>query len=136
MKNFFPYTTPCYLIFAICYLIPMTFLPENIFLKIIAGDIPSEKIYESETVLAFKDIRPKAAHHILIIPKKEITTLMDAQDEDAQLLGQLLLAANQVAQKLGLEGYKIHVNVGEKGGQVVPHLHLHILSPDYQSTIG
>jgi len=113
----------------------MSFLPENIFLKIISGEIPSNKVYETDEILAFRDITPKAKTHILIIPKAEIVTAKDVTTENTELFGELFLAAKIIAEQEGLSGYKLHMNVDETGGQVVPHLHLHLLSPDYKSNL-
>ena len=111
----------------------MPFLPTNIFLKIISQELPSKKVYEDNEILAFHDINPKAETHIIIIPKEEIVTAKDITQENCELFGKLFLAAKQIAEDLNLEGYKLHMNVGEKGGQVVPHLHLHLLSSDFKS---
>jgi len=100
-----------------------------LFCKIVEGSIPSAKVYEDEHVLAFKDIQPQAPVHLLVIPKKHIPTLNDAAPEDAELLGRVLLAARQVAREAGLaeDGYRIVNNCGRDGGQVVFHLHFHVL---------
>lgn len=113
----------------------MSFLSENIFKKIIDREIPSDIVYETEDILAFRDISPKAKVHILIIPKKEIVTAQEVSPENIALFGDFFLAAKKIAQQEKLKGYKLHMNVGEEGGQVVPHLHLHLLSPDYQSPL-
>ncbi len=113
----------------------MVFLPENIFAKIIAGELPCEKVYEDELVFAFRDIAPKAQTHVLICPKQAIVTARDVTLETVPVLGHLYWAAKQIADELDLEGYKLHMNVGEAGGQVVPHVHLHLLSSDYESVL-
>lgn len=113
----------------------MTFMPTNIFAKIITGEIPSNKVYETDNILAFHDIAPKANTHIVIITKQELKTAKEVSTENTALFGELFLAAKHIAQDLKLEGYKLHMNVDEAGGQVVPHLHLHMLSPDYKSTL-
>lgn len=113
----------------------MAFLPENIFKKIIDGEIPCNKVYEDQEILAFHDIAPKAKTHILIIPKEEIITAQEVTEKNTQLFGKLFLAAKKIAEQENLEGYKLHMNVGEKGGQVVPHLHLHLLSPDFKTSL-
>lgn len=110
----------------------MAFLPENIFKKIITGELPCSKVYEDEEILAFHDIAPKAKTHILIIPKEEIITAQEVSEKNTQLFGKLFLVAKKIAKQENLEGYKLHMNVGEKGGQIVPHLHLHLLSPDFK----
>ncbi len=113
----------------------MTFLPTNPFLGIITGKTPTKVVYETDTVMAFYDIAPQAKTHILIIPKRELVTAKDMTADDAQLMGELILASKVIAEELGLEGYKLHMNVGEAGGQVVPHVHLHMLSSDYASSL-
>ena len=101
---------------------------ETIFSKIIRREIPADIIYEDNLVLAFKDIHPQAPVHILVIPKKPIPTLADAESQDHALLGHLLLTAKRVAQEAGLKnGYRVVINAGDDGGQTVHHLHLHIL---------
>lgn len=101
---------------------------ETIFSKIIRREIPANIVYEDDLALAFKDVNPQAPVHILVIPKKPIPKLADAESEDAALLGHLLLTAKRVAQEAGLQnGYRIVINTGADGGQTVYHLHLHIL---------
>ncbi|HWD19855.1 MAG TPA: histidine triad nucleotide-binding protein [Verrucomicrobiae bacterium] len=101
----------------------------TIFEKIIAREIPAAIVYEDDLVLAFRDVSPKAPTHVLIVPKKCVPRLADAQPADHQLLGHLLLKAAHVAASLGLDktGYRIVINNGPDGGETVPHLHLHIL---------
>lgn len=99
----------------------------SIFTKIINKEIPAKIEYEDELCIVFHDIHPKAPVHLLIVPKKEIATIMEAQDEDQALLGHLILMARNMGKKLGLEGYKLQFNVGEKGGQEVFHIHLHLM---------
>lgn len=113
----------------------MAFLDSDIFAKIVAGEIPCEKVWESGSILAFRDIEPKAEIHILIIPKKNLITAHEVDTSNLELFGELFLAAKIIADQLGLPGYKLHMNVGEAGGQVVPHVHLHLLSPDYASPL-
>jgi len=100
-----------------------------LFCRIIAGDIPSNKVYEDEHVPAFHDISPAAPTHILLIPKKHLAAVKDATPADTGLLGELMFRAAEVARQQGLEeaGYRIVVNTGGHGGQTVFHLHLHIL---------
>lgn len=100
-----------------------------LFCKIIAGEIPSNKVYSDEDIYAFQDINPAAPQHILIIPKKHLTDISSANDEDEALLGKLLLKANQIAkdQCLDKNGFRYVINTGRDGGQTVFHLHLHIL---------
>lgn len=98
----------------------------SIFKKIIDGEIPCKKVLENETCLAFYDINPQAPIHVLIIPKKEIK---DFNSLDTQTMSELLEFSHQVVKTLGLEekGYRLITNVGENGGQEVPHLHFHLL---------
>ena len=99
-----------------------------LFCKIIAGEIPANKAYEDDQVCAFHDISPAAPTHILIIPKKHIAAVKDADQSDAVLLGNLMLKAADIAREQGLEqGYRFVVNTGDNGGQTVYHIHLHIL---------
>ncbi|QMS91969.1 histidine triad nucleotide-binding protein [Nostoc edaphicum CCNP1411] len=101
---------------------------ETIFSKIISREIPADIVYEDDLSLAFKDIHPQAPVHILVIPKKPIAQLADAESEDHALLGHLLLTAKRVAEEAGLKnGYRVVINTGDDGGQTVHHLHLHIL---------
>ncbi len=99
----------------------------TIFKKIIDGEIPSDKVYEDEHVLAFRDANPAAPVHILVVPKKEIVNLFDASDDDAQLLGRLMLAARRVAEQEGLTDFRLVANNGAGAGQSVFHLHLHVI---------
>jgi histidine triad (HIT) family protein len=100
-----------------------------LFCKIIAGEIPSNKVYEDDAVYAFHDINPAAPSHILVIPKKHLNAVNAASEEDQALLGHLLLKANAIAAEQGLadEGFRYVINTGNGGGQTVYHLHLHIL---------
>ena len=99
-----------------------------IFCKIAAGDIPSNKAYEDDRILAFYDLDPQAPVHVLIIPKKHIDSLGAAADEDEELLGYILIKARDIAAQLGLEnGFRVVINTGEDGGQTVRHLHVHLL---------
>ncbi|WP_409341335.1 histidine triad nucleotide-binding protein [Paenibacillus sp. MBLB4367] len=100
-----------------------------IFCKIIEGSIPSKKIYEDDEVLAFHDIQPAAAAHALIIPKKHIATMNDAGEEDWHLIGRVHRAAQIVAKELGVaeSGYRLINNCGKDGGQIVFHIHYHLL---------
>lgn len=101
----------------------------TLFEKIIARQIPADIVYEDDTVLAFRDIKPHAPTHVLIVPKKVIPRIADAQPADEQILGHLLLKAAHVAEKLGLKstGYRLVINNGPHAGESVPHLHCHIL---------
>ena len=103
---------------------------ESIFTKIINGTIPSEILYHDDLVTAFKDINPKAQHHILIVTNKQIHTVSDVEDCDEQMLGHLFLVAKKIAKDLGVaeSGYRLIVNCGPDGGQEVPHIHMHLLA--------
>lgn len=104
-------------------------MSETIFGKIIAGEIPSEFLYEDEHCIAINDISPQAPVHVLVIPKRCIPRLADAELEDQALLGHLMLAAGKVAEQLGVaEAFRLIVNNGAGAGQTVFHLHLHILA--------
>jgi histidine triad (HIT) family protein len=101
----------------------------TIFTKIINREIPATIVYEDDLCLAFRDINPQAPTHVLLIPKKEIPRLVDAQPEDQALLGHLILAANRIAQQLGVEdAFRLVINNGEDVGQSVFHIHFHILA--------
>jgi len=104
-------------------------LADCIFCKIVEGSIPSKKVLETDTVLAFHDIQPAAPVHVLLIPKKHIPTMNDVTADDASVLGDIALAAQQVAETLGIKerGYRLINNCNEEGGQVVYHLHVHLL---------
>lgn len=103
-------------------------MSETIFSKIIRKEVPADIIYEDDLTIAFRDINPQAPVHILVIPKKPIPQLSDAESEDHALMGHLLLTAKRVAKAIGLDnGYRLVINNGSDGGQTVHHLHLHIL---------
>ena len=101
-----------------------------IFCKIIKGEIPSEKVYEDEDVIAFKDINPVTPIHILVIPKKHIATLLDVTEEDSHLISKLFVAINKIAKQIGIEesGFRIVANCGKDSGQEVMHIHFHLLA--------
>ena len=100
-----------------------------IFCQIVAKILPAELVYEDDHVLAFPDIRPIAPTHILVIPKKHIASLREAESDDLALMGHLLMAGQTIALQQGLspDGFRAVMNVGDNGGQTVYHLHLHIL---------
>lgn len=99
-----------------------------LFCKIIAGQIPSKKVYEDERAYAFEDINPQAPTHVLIIPKRHVAGLKEAQAEDAEIIGYCHLVAAKLARERGIEdGYRTVFNVGARAGQSVFHLHLHLL---------
>ena len=98
-----------------------------LFCKIIDKSIPATIIYEDNEILAFYDIAPKADVHFLLIPKLHIESMLDLNQSHHILMGQMMLKANELAVRLGLEGYKVQINTGVKGGQEVFHLHMHVL---------
>ena len=104
-------------------------MEDCIFCKIVKGDIPSEKVYEDELILAFKDINPEAPIHIVVIPKKHIESLNEVTEKDADRVAHIYIKTKELAQELGInkKGYRIVTNCGEQGGQTVNHLHFHVL---------
>lgn len=99
-----------------------------IFCKIAAGEIPSTKVYEDDTVVAFRDLDPQAPTHVLIIPKEHIPSADALTEENAAIVAHIFLVAKEIAAKEGLDaGYRIVNNCGEDGGQTVKHLHFHLL---------
>ena len=104
-------------------------MSRTLFEKIAAREIPADLIYEDELVVAFRDVKPQAPVHVLIVPKKPIPRIAEAGADDHRMLGHLLLKAAEVAATLGLKenGYRLVINNGPDGGESVPHLHCHIL---------
>lgn len=104
-------------------------MADCLFCKIVEGTIPSEKVYEDDDFLAFKDINPQSPLHVLVIPKKHVEKLSDCDEGNAALLSGLMLTANRVARETGIDqsGYRVTINSGKEGGQVVFHLHLHLM---------
>ncbi len=104
----------------------------TLFEKIIEREIPADIVYEDDDAIAFHDISPQAPIHILVIPKKPIPRVGEAEDEDQGLLGHLLIVARKVATGLGfnntVDGFRLVINNGKQGGEAVPHLHIHLLS--------
>ena len=100
-----------------------------LFCRIVRGEIPSDRVFENDDVIAFRDIDPKAPTHVLVIPRRHITSLDHAEPGDEVLLGRVMAAATEVARAEGLPatGWRAVVNVGEGGGQSVFHLHVHVL---------
>ena len=99
-----------------------------IFCKIVRGEIPSSKVYEDDEVLGFKDIHPSAPVHVLLVPKKHIARLSEAQAADHSVLGKMMLVAPQVAREQGsVDGFRTIINDGRVGRQDVFHLHMHVL---------
>lgn len=104
-------------------------MEETLFTKIINREIPADIVYEDDLCLAFKDINPQAPLHILVIPKKHIAKISDAEKDDQDLLGYLLLKARMIAKDQGYgEAFRLVINNGENAGQTVFHLHIHILA--------
>jgi histidine triad (HIT) family protein len=103
-----------------------------IFCKIVEGKIPAKKVFEDEDMLAFNDISPIRPVHVLVIPKKHITSLATATPEDALVLGKMLAKANEIAVSQGSpDGFRVIINTGRVGQQEVQHLHIHIVGgPD------
>lgn len=104
-------------------------MADCLFCKMVSGEIQPNKVYENNDVLAFEDINPQAPVHVLVVPKRHISTLNDVQADDAELIGKLYLAARQVAQDKGVaeRGYRTLINCNAEAGQSVFHVHLHLL---------
>ena len=100
-----------------------------LFCKIINGEIPSEKVYEDEYVYAFNDISPTAPVHVLIVPKKHISTINDINEEDCALIGRIYLCAKKIAKEKGIaeDGYRVVTNCNKMAGQTVFHIHFHLI---------
>lgn len=100
-----------------------------IFCRIVAGKVPSQVIYQDEEIFAFRDINPMAPTHVLVIPKKHIDSLADVADEETPLIGRMVKIANRIAREedVAESGYRLIISSGKEGGQVVPHLHMHLL---------
>ena len=104
-------------------------MSDDLFLKIINREIPAEIIYESDDILAFRDINPQAPVHVLIIPKEQIKTINDLEPRHSEIVGKLFLVAAEIARSEGIAeaGYRVAMNCNEAGGQAVYHIHLHLL---------
>ena len=100
-----------------------------IFCQIVAGKMPSDILYQDDEVIAFRDISPQAPVHVLIIPKSHIDSLAQLPEADASIIGHMVNIANQLAKSEGVfgRGYRLVINCGQEGGQLVPHLHMHLL---------
>ncbi len=100
-----------------------------IFCQIVAGEIPTEILYQDEEAIAFRDIHPVASTHLLIIPKRHIPSLAHLSEGDLPLMGHMVDIANQLARTEGIaeSGYRLVINCGREGGQLVPHLHMHLI---------
>lgn len=103
-------------------------MEKTLFQKICDKEVPAQIVYEDEAVVAFRDIKPQAPTHVLVIPRKPIPRVAEASAQDAELLGKLMLTAAEVARLLKLDqGFRLVVNNGPDGGEAVPHLHVHLL---------
>ena len=102
---------------------------ECIFCRIVSGEVPGDIVYQDEELLAFRDIHPQAPTHILIIPKSHIASMTDLTEEHQAIIGRLILLAKELAEKEGISasGYRLSVSTGTDGGQLVPHIHFHLL---------
>ena len=98
-----------------------------IFCKIINKEIPAQILLENEDLIVLQDIKPSAPYHHLIIPKKHIRSIMDLKEEDREIVSKIIMSAKADAEKAGLKGYKLIFNVGREGGQIIDHLHLHLI---------
>jgi len=100
-----------------------------IFCRIVAGEVPGDVVYQDKDFLAFRDILPQAPTHVLIIPKTHITSVAELTDGQQKLAGRLIIIAKNLAEKEGIarKGYRLVINCGPEGGQLVPHLHLHLI---------
>jgi len=100
-----------------------------IFCQIIAGKVPAEILYQDEEVVAFRDISPQAPTHLLIIPRRHVPSLADLAEADLPFIGRMVKVANVLAEREGIsqKGYRLVINYGQWGGQLVPHLHMHLL---------
>ena len=113
----------------VCIIRVAKYMTNCIFCKIVNKEVPTDFLYEDDLVVAFKDIRPIAPVHALVIPKEHIETIVDFKDKDEVLAGRLIMMAKKIAEQLGIapSGYKILFRVGDDGGQEVQHVHLHLL---------
>lgn len=105
-------------------------MSDCIFCKIVNKEIPTELIYEDEEIIAFNDINPQAPIHILVIPKKHISSLVDLKEDDEKIVGKIFGVINKIAKKENIDknGFRVIMNCGEDAGQEVKHLHFHILA--------
>ena len=100
-----------------------------IFCKIVAGEIPGDIVYQDDDVIAFRDINPQSPVHLLVIPRQHFTSLNDITQQQESLMGHMICIANQLAKDEGIAetGYRLVINCGQQGGQLVPHVHLHVM---------
>ncbi|MDE6107159.1 MAG: histidine triad nucleotide-binding protein [Oscillospiraceae bacterium] len=103
-------------------------MSDCLFCKIIAGEIPSNKLYEDELCYAFYDIAPQAPTHFLVIPKVHISSVAEVEESNQATVGHIFTVISKLTKELGLESYRVVSNIGEQAGQSVPHLHFHVLS--------
>jgi len=101
--------------------------PDCLFCKIVAGDIPSDQVYSDDKVIVFKDINPKAPVHLLIVPREHIASLNELEDQHKDLISHMMMLLPKLAKDHNLKGYRTVINTGREGGQVVFHLHIHLL---------
>ncbi len=101
----------------------------TLFTRIIAGEIPADFLYQDPQCVVLRDLHPQAPVHLLVIPRKPLSSIQMAEEEDRELLGHLLLVARRIARDEGIAdpGYRLVINAGENGGQEIPHLHIHLL---------
>lgn len=113
-------------------------MSDCIFCKIIKGELPANKIAETNTLLAFRDINPNAPTHILIVPKKHFANINEAGESEKEILGEAILMAKKIAKEQGIDqtGYRIVANTGKNAGQIVEHLHFHLLGGKRLGRIG
>ncbi|HEY96329.1 MAG TPA: histidine triad nucleotide-binding protein [Dehalococcoidia bacterium] len=111
-------------------------MDDCIFCKIISGDIPSDIIYRDDEVIAFRDVNPVAPTHILIVPVEHLVTTLDIPDVNTSLTNKMIQTANRLANQEGIseDGYRLVINCGEQGGQVVKHLHMHLIGGRHLSS--
>ena len=104
-------------------------MDDCIFCKIIKKELPSNVVYEDDDILAFRDIHPVAPIHVLVIPKKHISSLVELKEEDEAIIGRIYTVINKIAEQEGIldKGFRVIVNCGDDGGQVVKHIHFHLL---------
>lgn len=100
-----------------------------LFCRIVHGEVPADVVHETEHVLAFRDISPQAPTHVVVIPKRHVASLAEVEDDDIALLGEVLIAARDVARGAGVDeaGFRVVANTGDDGGQTIHHLHVHVL---------
>ena len=110
-------------------------MEDCLFCKIANRELPSEIVFENDKAVAIKDKYPKAPVHILIIPKKHIISINYIEESDKELVGSLFLIAKQIAEEKKLNGYKLLFNVGKEGGQIIDHLHLHLLGGEMNGNL-